>query len=181
MLFESLQIMYILFAFLPSIGTDFQTYFKSFQYLSFGVRDIFLWIKRLLIGEKTEISKEDYNELVFSFPDITIVLLVSLIIMIIQIKWRRWFISSIRISSFILTWIFLSFQFLSLSIFSNIRLFYKIHDMLGSISIISSIIIGILIAMYTYWWIINRQSNCCIWSMLEIFERLKNIPIFWRN
>ena len=178
MLFESLQIMYILFAFLPSIGTDFQTYFKSFQYLSFGGRDIFLWIKRLLIGEQTEISKENYNELVFSFPDITIILLASLTIMIIQFKWRRWAINNIRISSFIKTWIFLCLQFLSLSIFNNILLFHKIHDMLGAISILSSIIIGILIAMYIYWWIINRQSNCYICSKLEFFEWLKNIPIF---
>ena len=178
MFFESLQIMYVLFAFIPSIGADFQIYFKSFRYLSFASRDFIYELKRFILRDITEISKEDYKELLLSFPDIVIVLTIFSVLMIMQIKWRLCFISNIRFGSFILTWIFLSFQFLSLSLFNNIIQFYKIHDILGIISIIASIIIWVLITLYTYWWIVNRQIKCYLWSRLNIFERLKSYSIF---
>ena len=170
--------MYALFAFLPSIGEDFNIYFKSFQYLSFGWRDFVYTLNRLIFNKFTDLNKEDYSTLLYAFPDTFLFLLILIIMVMLQSKWK--FCSNLcdRICFFILKWIELSFQFLGLSILNNLFLFYKINSIYDLISIALWIILLTSIILYMHWWVINFNRKWWLCSKFIFYEYLKRFTVF---
>ena len=146
--FETMQIMYALFAFLPSIEVSLQSYFKSYQYLSFGGRDFIYTFERIIFGKYIDLNKEDYNKLIYSFPDVPIVLIIFILMIVMQIKWRLLTMPNIRVKQFIMVWLFLSFQFLVLSAINNLILFYKFKDIFDILSILFSLFILLSIILF---------------------------------
>ena len=176
--FESMQILYALFSFLPSIGQDFKIYLESFQYLSFGWRDVVYTLNRLMLDKYTDLNKEDYSTFLYAFPETILFLLVLVVMFMLQSKWKLWSNLCYKICSFILQWIRLSFLFLGLSILSNLFLFYKINSIYESISIALWIILLTSIMLYMHWWIITFNKKWWLCSKFMFYEYLKRFTVF---
>ena len=71
-----MQIMYAIFAFLPSIGDDFQIYFKNYMFLSFGARDVWFFIKEIMFQNYYILTLENYNKVIYSFPEAAILIII---------------------------------------------------------------------------------------------------------
>ena len=175
---EDIQIMYALFALLPSIGNDFRIYFESYVFMTFGVRDFIYGFQRAILFNFNHVSLEDYSKLIYAFPEVIFVLITFIILAILRNKWIL-IILKIYIIKFIMISTFLKLQFLYLTIFFNILKLLEAESLslLDAISIIFCILFLLVMVWWVYCWVIHKQIKWYFCTNFVIFEEVKLLSI----
>ena len=173
MFLQSTQIMYALFAFLPSIGAEFQIYFKNYMFLSFGARDFWIFIKILIFESYDSRAIDDYDKVIYSFPEVIFIIILFIILNSRQNKWSfeskwKW-----RIKSLFFVWAFLIYQFLSISIFKNLITSFSFSSLTDTLSVLLSVILLIWGILFVHCWIFNHKSKWFLWQRLIVFQRIR--------
>ena len=131
-----------------------------------------------MLDKYIDLNKEDYSTLFYAFPDTILFLLMLIIMFILRSKWKFCINLCDKMCSFIIKWIELSFQFLGLSMLSNLFLFYKINSIYDLISIGLWIILLTSIILYMHWWIINFNKKWWLCSNIIFCKYLKKLTAF---
>ena len=167
---EGMQIMYIMFAFFPSISPSFKIYFENYNYLSFSVRDIITSFQKLIDSSYSTNNIKNYSKVLNIFPEAVVFLIIFLLVVLLLMKKKHICLFKIwRKSSLFSVWLFLIIKFLSLSIILNLWTFYEAKSLFDAASIICSIILWIWITLYYYWWILNYKREWMLWKRYALF------------
>ena len=178
---DSMQLMYTIFAFLPSIGSSFQNYFSNYIYLSFSGRDFIKAFKQPFLQDYSTINKNSYNQIIYSYPETVIFLIIYILMVWFQSRYHSFIKRRLRQGSIFLIWLSFVFQFFWFSIICNIWMYNKPKSMLDIISLVFAIFLFIWSILSFYWWILHNSNDWMLWAKITILRNARENFIIFDN
>ena len=174
---ECLEILYMMFSFIPIIGDELRNYISYFPFLSLNIQGCVDMLRNNFnfeINDNNSQFIEKYPELLIAFP----IFLVSLSCDLkLPIKLNKIF----RNSSFFMIWIHLIIQLTTISAINNVIFSSKFISLLSISSFISSLFFLFMLIIFYYCWVINNNNNWAIWMNCGLMMKIKESSFVLQN
>ena len=174
---ECLEILYLMFSFIPIIGDELRNYFRYFPFLSLNIQGCIDMIRHDFIFE----IKDSNSQFIEKYPELLIVLPVFLISLSCDLKLPDKLNKFFRNKSFFMIWIHLIIQLTTICAINNVIYSSKFISFLSISSFIWSLFFLFMIIIFYYCWVINNNNNWAIWMNCGLMMKIKESSYVLQN
>ena len=166
---EWLEILYMMFSFIPIIGDELRNYFSYFPFLSLNIQGCVDMIRNHFNFHLNDSNSQFIEE----YPELLITLPIFLIFLSCDLKLPIKLDKIFRSKSFFMIWIQLIIQLTTIWAINNVIYSWNFISFLSISSFILSLLFLFTIIIFYYCWVINNSNNWVIWVNCGLMMKIK--------